>query len=263
LYLSARLLQSIDIEWQSGELIMFTSDPRTRLRALAGFLLVLIVAAPAAMAEVAIRIQWKLDGPLDQLQAAVKKGAALQKRINPEVRHELWVDEIHGASGGGASLVVFYRDMEHYAQATARENADPEWQAFLQSFPAKQFPTTYVGMMNVPVSNMGSAAADGEVLNIFGFDLKDDAAGLAELVQKAMSIQKKAGIPAQLALVVSTLSGDDRGAAVLARYKSLSDFASSTEKLAANAEWQSFLATFPADRYPLVYRGLSRSVGIE
>lgn len=245
---------------------MLTFDPATRLRALAGFVLVLAIAATGsapALGKVALRIQWTLDGPLSELQAAIKEGVALQARINPDVDHELWVDEIHGAGGGSASLVVFYRDMEHFAKATAREEADPEWQAYIQAFPADQFPTTYVGMNEVVIDDGDMAAGDGEVLDIFGFDLQGDPAGLAEQVRKAMGIRRKAGLPARISLVMPTLAGPDLGAAVLARYESLSEFASATEALEANAEWQAFLAEFPADRYPVNYRGLSRSVAIE
>lgn len=225
---------------------------------------VLLLAPTGAWAEVAMRIAFDLNGPLTELQAAVKEGHALQKRLNPDARHELWVDEIHGDHVGAASLVVYYQDLAHYAQAQAREDDDAEWQAFLEGFPQEKFPATYVGLLNVVLGDGRPAATGGEVLNIFGFEMNGSPDTLAEQVRRGAEIQKELKVPVTIALVSPLVSGElVSGATLLARYPSFADYAATVETLETSEEWQAFLEAFPQESYPLSYRGLSRAISIE
>ncbi len=117
-------------------------------------------------AEVRMRIAWQLGAPLQELQAVIKEGKALQKKINPRVKHELFVNALHGENVNSASLVVIYNDLEHYAKATAREQASKEWGEFISRFPADKFSTSFVGLSNTLVGAGQEPAKGGEALQI-------------------------------------------------------------------------------------------------
>ncbi len=84
------------------------------------------------------------------------------------------------------------------------------------------------------------------------------------LVNKAVEIQAKVNPKASIALSVSQISGDNVGGmAVLVRYPSMIDWAQGVAKLEASKAWGEFLAEFPADKYPVVYQGLSQAGDID
>lgn len=222
----------------------------------------LLLLPVLAWSEVVLRIQWQFDGPPGELQEAIRKGVALQKRINPEVRHELWFDDVHGQSTPSASLLVFYRDMAHYGETAEREEADDEWNAYIQAFPAESFPTTFVGLSNTVIGDSGTAGG-GEVLDIYVFQPAAGIDGLAEQVHKAASILKTLGIDAHQRLSTAMIAGSGQGAVVTVRHPSIGAYGRNTQALQESDAWQSFLADFPSDQYPMVYRGLSRSVAIQ
>ena len=219
--------------------------------------------ATSAWGDVTLRIQWQLNDPLSELQALVKEGVALQARINPKVTHTLWVNVVHGENVNSASLVVGYEDLTHYAAATAREEANAEWNAFIARFDAANFPTTFTGLNQVAVGDNATMAKAGEALAIFRFATGGDVGGLTELVNQAAAIQGKVNPKAQISMVVPIVAGDSvGGAAVLTRYPSMVDWAEGGAKLQASEEWGKFIASFPADRYRLTYQGLSQAAAI-
>ncbi len=219
--------------------------------------------ATSAWGDVTLRIQWQLNDPLSELQAFVKEGVALQARINPKVTHTLWVNVVHGENVNSASLVVGYEDLAHYAAATAREEANAEWNAFIARFDAANFPTTFTGLNQVAVGDGATMAKAGDALAIFLFATGGDVGGLTELVNQAAAIQGKVNPKAQISMVVPIVAGDSvGGAAVLTRYPSMVDWAEGGAKLQASEEWGKFIASFPADRYRPMYQGLSQAAAI-
>jgi hypothetical protein len=227
-------------------------------------LIALLLCVPNAVwAEVTQRITWQLNGPPGKLQALVKEGVALQAKINPKVGYELWNGMVHGSNVNRVSLIVFYDDLEHFAQATKREEANEEWSAFMSRFPADLYPTTYVGLANTVVGEGATAIKGGEALAVIVFAPKGSVADLASLVGEAVKIQSRVNPKASISLTATTVAGQNvGGAAVLARYPSLADWAEGVAKLQANEAWREFLQDFPADKYPIVYQGLSRGVAI-
>ena len=229
----------------------------------AGILLVLAFC-PTAQAEVIMRIQWGLDGPLPELIALVKEGHALQKKINPDVGHELWLNEMHGTNTSRANLVVRYRDAAHFAEATDREDANAEWQSFLEKFPVDRYPTTYVGMSNTLINDEMPIAEPGTVMTVLTFDSRSGQPELVDLIHRAVDIQAKINPKANIRLVSPTLAGDDVGnAVVLVRYPSLADWAEGQKRNQQSDEWGEYTENFPADRYPIVYQGMSRALDID
>ena len=174
-----------------------------------GLLLLPIVA----WSEVVLRIEWQLDGPPSALTDTIRQGVALQKRINPEVRHELWFDEVHGQSTPSASLLVYYHDMAHYGETAEREEADDEWNAFIQGFPAETFPTTFVGLSNTIIGDSATASA-GEVLDIYVFQPAGSIDVLAEQVRQAITILEALDIDAHQRLSTARIAGSGQGAVV-------------------------------------------------
>ena len=225
--------------------------------------LTLLLCLPVAgSAEVVLRIEWQMNGPGSELQALIKEGVALQGKINPGARHELWRDDIHGTSVNKMSLLVYFNDLEHYAKAIAKEESNEMWGKFLSRFPADKFPTTFNGISDVLVGEGRTTAEGGETMSIVGFSLNGSATELASQVAEARSIQSKVNPKASIALLASRVAGSSVGAAVLIRYPSLVDWAEGSEKLRASEEWGEFLQKFPADKYPVVFQGLSRAVNI-
>jgi hypothetical protein len=227
-------------------------------------LIALLLCMPnAVLAEVTQRITWQLNGPPGKLQARVKEGVALQAKINPKVGHELWIGMVHGSNVNRMSLIVFYDDLEHFAQATAREEANEEWAAFLSRSPAGLYPTIYVGLSNTVVGEGAAATKGGGALAIIGFAPEGSIADLASFVGEAVKIQSKVNPKASISLTATTIGGQNvGGAAVLARYPSLADWAEGVAKLQASEAWRKFLEDFPADKYPVVYQGLSQGIAI-
>jgi hypothetical protein len=226
--------------------------------------LTLLLCLPVAgWAEVVLRIEWQVNGPGSELQALIKEGAALQGKINPGVRHELWRDEIHGANVNRMSLLVYFDDLEHYAKAIAKEESNEMWEKYLSRFPADKFPTTFTGLSDTLVGEGRSTAKGGESLAIVVFSLNGSATDLASRVDEARSIQAKVSPKASIALITGRVTGSSVGqAAVLIRYPSLVDWAEGSEKVQASKEWGEFLQKFPVDKYPVIFRGLSRAVNI-
>lgn len=223
-----------------------------------------LCVAGTSWAEVTLRIAWQLNAPIAELQSLVKEGNALQKKINPGVRHELWADTIHGDSGNSASLLVYYDDLEHYAQASAREEASDEWGEFLSRFSEDKFPTNYVGLSRTVVGEGHDAAKGGEALAIIGIDLNGGVEDLASLVQQAVEIQSSVNPKASLRLSVGLIAGSSvGGATVLVRYPTMVDWAEGSAKLQASEAWGKFIASFPADEYPNNYQGLSTAIDID
>ena len=225
------------------------------------FVLAILFCTPlTSWAEVTLRIAWDLNESFSELQALVKEGTALQKKINPKVRHELWLDIVHGTGGGSASLLVYFEDFEHYAQAITRENANKDWNKFMSRFPEDKFPTTFVGLSRTLVGGDLSEATGGETLAIIAFDANASVAELAELVEEAAMIQKKVNPKASIRLSASQIAGQSvGGVAVLIRYPSMLDWAQGIAKLEASEDWSEFIENFPADKYPVVYQGLSQA----
>lgn len=227
-------------------------------------LLALLLCMPNAVwAEVTQRITWQLNGPPGKLQALVKEGVALQAKINPRIGHELWNGMVHGSNVNRMSLIVTFDDLEHFAQATKRDEASEEWAAFLSRFPGDLYPTTYVGLSNTVVGEGAAAAKGGEALAIIGFAPEGSVAELASLVGEAVKIQSRVNPKASISLVATTVAGQNVGSvAVLAMYPSLADWAEGVAKLQASEAWRKFLEDFPADKYPVVYQGLSQALAI-
>ena len=225
------------------------------------FVLAILLCIPlTSWAEVTLRIAWDLNEPFSELQALVKEGTALQKKINPKVKHELWLDIVHGTGGGSASLLVYYEDFEHYARAITRESASKAWNKFISSFPENKFPTTFVGLSRTLVGGDLSETTGGETLAIIAFDANESVADFTELVSEAVRIQKQINPKASIKLSASQIAGESVGGlAVLIRYPSMLDWAQGVAKLEASEDWREFLENFPADKYPVVYQGLSQA----
>ena len=227
-------------------------------------LVVLLCIPLTSWAEVTMRIAWELNGPFSELQAVIKEGKALQKKINPKVRHELWGNVVHGANVSSASLLVYYDDFEHYAQARARQFASEEWGEYISRFPADKFPTTYVGLNRTLIGEGRTTAKGGETLAIIAFDAIGSVEDLVGLVNEAAKIQSKVNPKASIGLSVSQVSGENVGGmVVLVRYPSMVDWAQGIAKLEASEAWGEFLANFPEDKYPIVYQGLSQAGSID
>jgi len=226
-------------------------------------LTLVFVALPAA-AEMTMRIQWTLNGPPSELIAFIREGRALQAKLNPEVKHELWFNDVHGANTNRVSLLVRYRDAVHYAEATAREEASAEWRSFLERFPEERFPTTFVGFSNVLSGGDLPEASDGNVMLVIVFDARKGSQQLAQWVQRGADLQAKVNPKAAFTLGVPTLAGDSVGRAVLTvRYPTLADWAAGQKKLGQSDEWAKFIADFPGDTYPIVYQGMSRAIKLD
>lgn len=226
--------------------------------------LTLLLCLPVAgFAEVVLRIEWQMNGPGSKLQELIKEGTALQGKINPGVRHELWRDDIHGTNVNRMSLLVYYDDLEHYAKAIAKEESNEMWGEFLSRFPVDEFPTTFTGISDTLIGEGRTTAKGGEALAIVLFSINGSTTDLASRVDEARSIQGKVNPKASIALVAGRIAGSSvGGAAVLIRYPSLVDWAEGSEKLRASKEWGDFIQKFPADKYPVVFQGLSRAVNI-
>lgn len=222
------------------------------------------ILSSTAWGEVSQRLVFDLNGPGPELIAAIKKGNALQEKINPGVRNELWFNTIHGPNVGSASLIITYRDLAHYAEALANQEANSEWGEFLENFPGDKFPITFSGLSQVVIDSGAAQATDGSVLAILVFNTGGDTAGFAAEVGKAKALQGRINPDAAIGLVVPTLAGDATGSAVvLTRYASMTDWAEGGAKLQASKEWGEFLASFPADKYPIVYQGLSTAASVD
>ena len=220
--------------------------------------------AGTSWAEVTLRIAWQLNAPMTELQTFVKEGNALQKKINPGVRHELWSGTVQGNNVNSASLVVYYDDLEHYAQAVAREDSSDEWGEFLSRFPADKFPTTYVGLSRTAVGEGQDTAEGGEAMAILGFELNGGADALAALVGQAKEIQSSVNPKASIRLSVVLVGGSNVGrGTVLVRYPTMVDWAEGGAKLQASEAWGKFIASFPADDYPNAFQGLSTAIDID
>ena len=101
------------------------------------------------------------------------------------------------------------------------------------------------------------------MLAILVFNTGGDTAGFAAEVGKAKALQGRINPDAAIGLVVPTLAGDaTNSAVVLTRYASMTDWAEGGAKLQASKEWGEFLASFPADKYPIVYQGLSTAASV-
>ena len=160
--------------------------------------------------------------------------------------------------------MVIYNDLEHYAKATAREQASEEWGEFNSRFPAGKFSTSFVGLSNTLVGAGQEPAKGGEALQIFLFNAAGGVTELASLVEQGAAIQAKVVPKASVRFGVPQVAGPNVGtAAVLVRYPSLVDWAQGDAKLQASEEWGEFLASFPIDRFPIVYTGLSRAVSLD
>ncbi len=214
--------------------------------------------------EVSQRLVFDLNGPGPELVAAIQQGNALQAKINPGVRNELWFNTIHGSNVGSASLIITYRDLAHYAEAVENQQASSEWNDFLAGFPGDKFPITFSGLSQVVIDSGAAQATDGSVLAILVFNTGGDMDGFAAEVGKAKALQGRINPGAAIGLVVPTLAGDaTNSAVVLARYASMTDWAEGGAKLQASEEWGEFLASFPADKYPIVYQGLSTAASVQ
>ncbi|MCZ6641402.1 MAG: hypothetical protein O7F71_07490, partial [Gammaproteobacteria bacterium] len=123
-----------------------------------------------AWGEVNQRLVFDLNGPGPELVAAIQQGNALQAKINPGVRNELWFNTIHGSNVGSASLIITYRDLAHYAEAVANQQASSEWAEFLAGFPGDKFPITFSGLSQVVIDSGAAQATDGSVLAILVFN---------------------------------------------------------------------------------------------
>ena len=155
----------------------------------------------AAAADVTLRIEWAIAGPLPDLVAAVKEGHALQKKLVPAAEHELWVNLLHGANVGRASLIVRYADLQHFAEADSIETESDEWAAFLAGFPAEAFPTTFVGLSDLVIDHGAGAAQGGEVQEVIGFELRAGLAGLTALVEQARALHAQMNRKSRIGLV--------------------------------------------------------------
>lgn len=227
-------------------------------------ILLALVFCPRALAELDMRIQWQLDGPLDRLVAFVREGRALQNEINPDVGHELWVDEFHGDNTNSVNLIVRYRDPVHFAEATAREEASAEWQSFVQRFPAERYPTTFVGLNTVLMNDDVPVAKPGTVMTVIVFDARGGQQDLVGLVERGAEIQGRINPKAQISLVAPVMAGDGVGSAVvLVRYPSLEAWAEGQKRTQESEAWAKFIDDFPADRFRIVYQGMSRALDID
>lgn len=217
-----------------------------------------------AWGDVSQRLVFDLNGPESELVAAIKKGNALQAKINPGVSNELWFNTIHGSNVGSASLIITYRDLAHYAEAIANQEASSEWADFLASFPGDKFPITFSGLSQIVIDSGAAKATDGSVLGILVFNTGGDTAGFTAEVDKAKALQSRINPGAAVGLAAPTLAGDATGSAVvLTRYASLTAWAEGSAKLQASKEWSEFLASFPVDKYPIVYQGLSTAASLD
>ena len=223
-----------------------------------------LCVAGTSWADVTLRIAWQLNAPMTQLQTLVKEGNALQNKINPGVRHELWSSTVEGDNVNSASLIVYFDDLEHYAQAVAREDSSDEWGEFNSRFPADKFPMTYVGLSRTLVGEEQDTAEGGEALSIIGFRLNGGAEELAAFVRQATEIQSSVNPKASIRLSAGLVAGSNVGsAAVLIRYPTMVDWAQGNAKLQASEAWGKFFATFPTDDYPIAFQGLATAIDID
>jgi len=187
----------------------------------------------------------------------------LQAKINPGVTHELWVNAVHGENVASASLIVRYDDLAHFAESTMREDASQAWNEFIAEFPADKFPITFTGLSQTIYGDAPNIKG-GEAMSIFVFTTVGDTAGLAELASQAAEILSRVNPEARMEVVRSTVGGTGTGsAAVLTRYPSLVSWAEGITKQQMSEEWRTFFAAFPAEKYRLVYQGLSQAIGTE
>ena len=223
-----------------------------------------LTAAGTAWAEpMTMRIVWELNGPPSQLIDIVREGRKLQAQINPDVGHEMWAPVAHGSNTGTLSLTVYYKSAEHFAQAEARERDSEVWRDFINRFPADQFPTRFTSLNSVLVSPGGVTASGGEVLAIFGFDLKGPSSELAQWIQRGADIQKRINPGASISLSMPAAAGNlVNTAAVLTRYESMEAWAEGRSILQTNEEWAAYIAEFPGETYPVRYTGMSRAIDI-
>jgi hypothetical protein len=225
--------------------------------------LLLSAFATNASADVSTRLAFQLNGPPTELIAAISKGRAIQARINPDVQISLLVNVAHGANVRSASVTSMYRDLAHYAKATATNAESKEWGEFIANFPATSFPISYSGLSQVLIDGNADSAEGGEAFGIFVFNAGGDVAGLTQLVQQAKSIQSKVNPKASISALSPIATGDGAGSVVVVtRYPSLIDWAEGSAKLQASEEWGQFIAAFPVEKFPIVYQGLSEAAPI-
>jgi hypothetical protein len=225
--------------------------------------LALVSTFASAAEPIASRLGFEINGPVPEFVAEIRKAVALQAKINPGVGHELWMPLSAGSDANSASLIVYYGSAEQFAEATAREDASEEWAQFLGAYPNDKFPLVYSGMSRALIRSGVEIAKGGEVQVVTGFQVMGPMDGLVAQVQKGIEVQKALKTGAKLSLSVAYMSGEGvNRAAVLARYPSLAAWAKGQALILGSDQWQSFVAQFPDETYPIRFQGLMRAVAI-
>lgn len=221
-----------------------------------------LAAASAAADPVSVRYGFNHGGNAAAMHAFVREAKAIQDRINPGAKTELWMESFHGSNVGGGSVIVHYPDMMAFAKATETNQSNEEWAAQMAKMP---------DTMTLDYSGVGSslwmedgfdAASGGEVMAIFTMQVVSGSTeNLVAQAQKASALHESMGIDSVFRVSAPMAAGPNTGtASVLVRYPSAAAWGEAVGKLNASAEWQEFLASFPVDQYRGVYSGMSTAM---
>ena len=105
-----------------------------------------------------------------------------------------------------------------------------------------------------------TAAAAEPIAQRLVFALNGSPSEFIAGVREGVALQGKInpGVGHELWMPIS--AGSDRGASLIVYYDSAEQYADAIAREDANEEWRAFLARFPADKFPVVFSGLSVGV---
>lgn len=196
--------------------------------------------AQAVMQTVTVKVN---PGQMAAYQAKVAALQGVMDRVGGGARLQLWNATAAGQATGTTLVAVGYPSLQSYADTWTKATADKEWQKIMGGLDSIRTVVSSGLMESRDGGGMPEPAKSGSVLQ--GILVRTKPGQVGSYVQKVEAlkkIQKRVGATGSTRVWQATLAGQQSGlVAVGLVHPSLADYASNTEKMQADAEWQKII----------------------
>lgn len=227
------------------------------------FAFVALSSAVALANPVVQRIGLAGSGPVGELESFLERASSVAGELSPGATATavLLTNTFHGPVGSNdVSIALTFDSLEDWAEATAKQRGNSEWQQVLQTFPANNFTVNFQGLSEI-VWSTGNAepAEDGNVLLVYGVAINEGSlAPMMSYLEGVAAAARELGENPTINLLSPIVAGAGPARAnIIVRFDSAEAWASATARQDASQDFQKAFTSFPVQNYTINYRGMS------